>query len=86
MAAVSEEAIQSISSSFDQICVDFTNAIAEIQTLKSNYNAEVQKRDAIQLTLKNLQSENERLRKIYAESFNKLADQVQFFKQVLQIL
>ncbi|XP_019182098.1 PREDICTED: protein At-4/1 [Ipomoea nil] len=77
MAAISEEATQSLSSSFDHICDEFKNAIAEIQTLNSNYNAEVKKRDALQFTIKNLQSENERLRKIYTNVFNKMADQVE---------
>nr|GMD74292.1 4/1 protein [Ipomoea batatas] len=77
MAAISEEATQSLSSSFDHICDEFKNAIAEIQTLNSNYNAEVKKRDALQFTIKNLQSENERLRKIYTKVFNKMADQIE---------
>nr|GLL44308.1 protein At-4/1 [Ipomoea trifida] len=92
MAAISEEATQSLSSSFDHICDEFKNAIAEIQTLNSNYNAEVKKRDALQFTIKNLQSDdlsdnpasiglserkNERLRKIYTKVFNKMADQIE---------
>nr|GMD74544.1 4/1 protein [Ipomoea batatas] len=92
MAAFSEEATQSLSSSFDHICDEFKNAIAEIQTLNSNYNAEVKKRDALQFTIKNLQSDdlsdspasiglserkNERLRKIYTKVFNKMADQIE---------
>lgn len=82
MAAISEEATHSLSSSFDHICdvspytcltctfvfiylfiyvflielQEFKNAIAEMQTLNSNYNAEVKKRNALQFTIKNLQS------------------------------
>nr|GMD77880.1 4/1 protein [Ipomoea batatas] len=92
MAAISEEATQSLSSSFDHICDEFKKAIAEIQTLNSNYNAEVKKRDALQFTIKNLQSDdlsdnpasiglserkNERLRKIYTNVFNKMGDQIE---------
>ncbi|CAH9134635.1 unnamed protein product [Cuscuta epithymum] len=77
MATDSEDVILSITSSFDQIYADFKSTIEDIQSLKSKYNAEVKKSDAIQFRMKSLQSENERLRKSYAESLNRLTDQIE---------
>ncbi|KAA8522720.1 hypothetical protein F0562_009118 [Nyssa sinensis] len=77
MAATSDEEMESLLSSFDQIYDDFKNGISQIQSLQSNCNAEVKKREALEFTCKSLKSDNERLTKLYTESLNKLADQLE---------
>uniref|UniRef100_A0A5B7C1V1 Protein At-4/1 n=1 Tax=Davidia involucrata TaxID=16924 RepID=A0A5B7C1V1_DAVIN len=77
MAATSDEEMESLLSSFDQIYDDFKNGIAQIQSLQSNCNAEIKKREALEFTCKSLKSDNERLTKLYTESLNKLADQLE---------
>lgn len=75
MAATDE--FHSMLSDFDQIYDDFKKRAAQIQLLQSNCNAEVKKREALQFNLISLKSENERLAKLYAESLNKMVDQVE---------
>ncbi|XP_050283540.1 protein At-4/1-like isoform X1 [Quercus robur] len=62
---------------FDLIYQDFKNAIAEIELLKSNSNAELKIREALQFTTHSLRQENERLTKLQSESLHNLADQLE---------
>ncbi|PSR85211.1 Protein At-4/1 like, partial [Actinidia chinensis var. chinensis] len=77
MAATSDEEMESLLSSFDEIYDNVKNGITQIQSLQSNCNAEVQKREALQITASSLKSDNERLTKLYTESLNKLSDQLE---------
>ncbi|KAF3964287.1 hypothetical protein CMV_011403 [Castanea mollissima] len=62
---------------FDLIYQDFKNAIAEIELLRSNSNAELKIREALQFTTHSLRQENERLSKLQSESLRNLADQLE---------
>ncbi|XP_075077005.1 protein At-4/1-like isoform X2 [Nicotiana tabacum] len=73
MAATTDEAMESLLSSFDQIYDEFKNGAVEIQTLQADYITGSTKREALEFTVQRLQSENDRLRKLYAESLNTLA-------------
>ncbi|KAL2554120.1 Protein At-4/1 [Forsythia ovata] len=77
MAATSDEALEELLSTFDQIHNEFKDGIAEIQSLKSNCNAETKKREALESIVYTLQSENERLTKLYTESLHKFAAQIE---------
>ncbi|RZC56727.1 hypothetical protein C5167_015593 [Papaver somniferum] len=77
MGATSNEEMETLAFNFDQIYEDFKEGITEIQLLKSNYNSELKHRESLELTCSNLQSENERLTKIYTESLNKLVYQIE---------
>ncbi|XP_061950956.1 protein At-4/1 [Populus nigra] len=84
MAAAIDEEINSLLSSFDHIyeylfifLKDFKNGITEIQTLRSNLNAEIKKTEALEFTCKSLNQENERLRKLYTGSLNNLAEELE---------
>ncbi|KAI3929178.1 hypothetical protein MKX01_006414 [Papaver californicum] len=76
MGATSNEEMETLVFNFDQIYEDFKEGITEIQLLKSNYNSELKHRESLEFTCSNLQSENERLTKIYTESLNKLVYQI----------
>ncbi|XP_052198537.1 protein At-4/1 isoform X5 [Diospyros lotus] len=75
MAATSDEEMDSLLSSFDQIYHDVKTGINHIQSLQSNCDAQVKKREALLVTACSLKADNERLTKLYTESINKLADQ-----------
>uniref|UniRef100_A0A2N9G3E9 Protein At-4/1 n=1 Tax=Fagus sylvatica TaxID=28930 RepID=A0A2N9G3E9_FAGSY len=75
MAASNDEEMDSLLSSFDLIYQDFKSGIAEIELLKSNCNAEVRKREALQITCHALKQENQRLTKLQSESLHNLAEQ-----------
>ncbi|XP_050283537.1 protein At-4/1-like isoform X1 [Quercus robur] len=74
----SEEEMESVLlPNLDLIYQDFKNAIAEIELLKSNSNAELKIREALQFTTHSLRQENERLTKLQSESLHNLADQLE---------
>ncbi|KAK6944582.1 hypothetical protein RJ641_025684 [Dillenia turbinata] len=77
MAATSEEEMESLLSNFDQIYEDFQSGVSEIQLLRSNCNAEAQRCKALEFTCNSLKLENDRLRKVYTESLNKLSNQLE---------
>ncbi|NP_001313099.1 protein At-4/1-like [Nicotiana tabacum] len=77
MAATTDEAMESLLSSFDQIYDEFKNGAVEIQTLQADYITGSTKREALEFTVQRLQSENDRLRKLYAESLNTLAYKIE---------
>ncbi|XVE98864.1 hypothetical protein REPUB_Repub03eG0145500 [Reevesia pubescens] len=77
MAATSELCIDSLLSGFDQIYEDSKRRIEDIQFLKSNWNAEIKGREALQITCDSLKQDNERLTKLYTESLNNLAEQLE---------
>ncbi|XP_034699524.1 protein At-4/1 [Vitis riparia] len=77
MAATSDEEMESLLSTFDQIYKDFQNSVVEVQLLRSNCNVEIEKRQALQSTCDSLKQDNERLRKLYTESLYKLAEQLE---------
>ncbi|KAL2533410.1 Protein At-4/1 [Abeliophyllum distichum] len=61
----------------NELFAGFKDGIAEIQSLKSNCNAETKKREALESIVHTLQSENERLTKLYTESLHKFAVQIE---------
>ncbi|KAJ7955847.1 Protein At-4/1 [Quillaja saponaria] len=77
MAAASDEEMNSLLSVFDQIYEDVKSGITEIQLLQSNYNSDIKKREALELTCNSLKQDNDRLAKLYTESLNNLADQLE---------
>ncbi|MCL7041552.1 hypothetical protein MKW94_007763, partial [Papaver nudicaule] len=77
MGATSNEEMETLAFNFDQIYEDYKEGITEIQLLKSNYNSELKHRESLEFTCSNLQSENERLTKMYTESLNKLVYQIE---------
>ncbi|KAJ6435913.1 hypothetical protein OIU84_001022 [Salix udensis] len=77
MAATIDEEINSLLSSFDHIYEDFKSGFTEIQTLRSNLNAEIKKTETLEFTCKSLNQENERLRKLYTGSLNNLAEELE---------
>ncbi|CAI9766434.1 unnamed protein product [Fraxinus pennsylvanica] len=77
MAATSDEALEELLCSLDQIHNEFKDGITEIQSLKSTCNAEIKKREALESTVHFLQSENERLTKLYTKSLHKFAAQIE---------
>ncbi|KAJ4833194.1 putative inactive purple acid phosphatase 28 [Turnera subulata] len=77
MAATDDEEIDSLLSSFDHIYQDFKSGIQEIQSLRSNLNAEVKNRESLHITCSSLKQENERLRMLYTDSLNNLAHELE---------
>lgn len=77
MAATSDEEMDSLLSTLDQIYQDFKTGAAEIESSKSACNAEAKKREALEFTCNNLRQENERLSRLYMESFSSVADQLE---------
>ncbi|XP_034200300.1 protein At-4/1 isoform X3 [Prunus dulcis] len=80
MAATSDEEMDSLLSTFDQIyqnSQDFKSGVAEIQLANSTCNAEAKKREALEFTCNNLKQENERLTRLYTECLNNVADQLE---------
>ncbi|EOY32060.1 Uncharacterized protein TCM_039500 [Theobroma cacao] len=56
---------------------DFKRGIQEIQFLKSNWNAEIKRREALEITCHSLKQDNARLTKLYTESLRNLAEQLE---------
>lgn len=77
MAATNDEALDSLLSDFDQIYNDFSEGIVKIQSLQSSCKSEIKKREALEFTTNTLKSENESMMKLYTESINKLANQLE---------
>ncbi|OMP05471.1 hypothetical protein CCACVL1_01885 [Corchorus capsularis] len=77
MAATSDICTDSLLSNFDQVYEDFKKGIEEIQLLKSSWNAEIKRREALEFTCDSLKQENARLTKLYVESLNNLAEQLE---------
>ncbi|KAL4564340.1 hypothetical protein LXL04_028400 [Taraxacum kok-saghyz] len=77
MAATTDDALDSILSDFDEIQNDFSGGIVKIQSLQSSCKSEIKKREALEFTANALKSENERVMKLYTESINKLAKQLE---------
>ncbi|XP_050372188.1 protein At-4/1 isoform X2 [Argentina anserina] len=77
MAATTDEEMNSLISTVDQIYQDFKTGVAEIQSAKSTCNAEAKRREALEFTCNNLKLENERLTRMYTESLTDLADQLE---------
>ncbi|XVE79949.1 hypothetical protein DITRI_Ditri14bG0098400 [Diplodiscus trichospermus] len=77
MAAASELNSYSLLSGFDQIYEDFKRRIEEIQFLKSNWNSEIKRREALEIICDSLKQDNARLTKLYTESLNNLAEQLE---------
>nr|XP_027066813.1 protein At-4/1-like isoform X1 [Coffea arabica] len=76
-AATSDEEMDSLLSAFDQIYDEFKNGISEIQSLQLKCNAETKNREALEFSVHSLQSENERLTKLYTESLRKLTNKIE---------
>ncbi|XP_023633632.1 protein At-4/1 isoform X2 [Capsella rubella] len=77
MAATSDEQMNLLLSSFDQIYEDFKSGLNEINVYRSKSNVETSRRDVLEITNKALKEENERLKKLYTESLNNFADQLE---------
>ncbi|KAK4785567.1 hypothetical protein SAY86_002256 [Trapa natans] len=77
MAASSDREMEMLLNSFDQIYQEFKSGIEEIQLLKSNCQAETKRREALEISCVSLQQDNERLTKLYTNSMNNLADQLE---------
>ncbi|XP_023765483.1 protein At-4/1 [Lactuca sativa] len=75
--AATDEALESLLSDFDEIHNDFCEGIVKIQSLQSSCKSEIKKREALEFTANALKSENERVMKLYTESINKLANQLE---------
>ncbi|KAF8392825.1 hypothetical protein HHK36_021062 [Tetracentron sinense] len=54
MAATSDEEMESLLSSFDQIYEEFKDGVTEIQLLKSSCSAELKRREALENTCNSL--------------------------------
>ncbi|KAF3636487.1 hypothetical protein FXO38_24146 [Capsicum annuum] len=74
---MADEVTESLLSSFDQIYDEYKKRIMELQTLQAEYITESSKRQALEFTIQSLQSENDRLRKLYTESLNKFSDKIE---------
>ncbi|PHT32493.1 hypothetical protein CQW23_28830 [Capsicum baccatum] len=74
---MADEVTESLLSSFDQIYDEYKKRIMELQTLQAEYITESTKRQALEFTIQSLQSENDRLRKLYTESLNKFSDKIE---------
>ncbi|KAB2092224.1 hypothetical protein ERO13_A02G011900v2 [Gossypium hirsutum] len=77
MAATSDLYMDSLLSGFDQIYEDFKRRTEEIQFLKSNWNAEIKRGEALKITCDSLKQDNARLTKLYTESLNNFAVQLE---------
>ncbi|KAH7688100.1 Cobalamin adenosyltransferase-like protein [Dioscorea alata] len=75
-AATSEEGMETLIRDFEQIYQGYKDAVLEIQTLKSSYCAEITRREALELACSDLKNDNERLKKLYANSLTKLTHQM----------
>ncbi|KAF3452706.1 hypothetical protein FNV43_RR03139 [Rhamnella rubrinervis] len=77
MAVNANDETDTLLSTFDQIYENFKSGMLEIQFLKSKSDAEVRKFQALEITCSTFKQENERLTKLYRESLNSLADQLE---------
>ncbi|CAH2077918.1 unnamed protein product [Thlaspi arvense] len=77
MAAISEEQMNLLLSSFDQIYEDFKCGMNEINVFRTKSNVETSRREALEISNKALKEENERLKKLYTESLNNFVDQLE---------
>ncbi|KAK8307889.1 hypothetical protein V6Z11_D02G016200 [Gossypium hirsutum] len=77
MAATSDLYMDSLLSGFDQIYEDFKRRTEEIQFLKSNWNGEIKRGEALKITCDSLKQDNARLTKLYTESLNNFAEQLE---------
>nr|CAD1827621.1 unnamed protein product [Ananas comosus var. bracteatus] len=71
---MSDEAMESLLRSFDQISQGYKDALAEIQSLRLTYSSENRRCEALETTYNGLKIDNERLRKLYAETLFKFAN------------
>ncbi|XP_010046923.1 protein At-4/1 isoform X2 [Eucalyptus grandis] len=78
MAAASGDGeAETLLSTFDQIYDDFERGAAEIQSLRLSCDAEVKRREALEIACDGLRRDNERLTKLYSSCMNNLADQLE---------
>ncbi|KAK9683291.1 hypothetical protein RND81_10G129500 [Saponaria officinalis] len=77
MAGTSDEEMDKLLTLADQISEDFIAGINEIETLKSNYNAEISDRQSIELKCSIVKQENDRLKSLHLETLNNLLLQLQ---------
>ncbi|XP_057536623.1 protein At-4/1 [Amaranthus tricolor] len=77
MALLNDEEMENLLCLADQISNDFEIGINEIQTLKSNFNAEINRRQSLELKCSTLSRENERLKDFHLETLNNLLLQLQ---------
>ncbi|XP_074299552.1 protein At-4/1-like [Silene latifolia] len=77
MAGTSDEEMEKLLTLADQISDDFINGFHRIETLKSNYNAEISNRQSIELTCSTLKQENQRLKNLHLETLNNLLSEIQ---------
>ncbi|KAK9266073.1 hypothetical protein L1049_003535 [Liquidambar formosana] len=77
MTATSDEEMETLLSSVDHIYDDFNKGMTEIQLLKSKCNAEIRRREALEIACNSLKLDNGRLTKLHTKSLNKLADQLE---------
>ncbi|XP_054804736.1 protein At-4/1 [Prosopis cineraria] len=85
MAASIDDEMDSLLTTFDQICEDAKSSIAEIQLLQSNWSAELKKRESVEITCNSLRRENEQLANLYTESLKDSADQLDFRAKCLNL-
>ncbi|KAH7544745.1 hypothetical protein FEM48_Zijuj01G0018800 [Ziziphus jujuba var. spinosa] len=78
MAATANDETDSLLLTFDQIYENFKSGVMEIQLLKSKSDTEVRKFQALEVTCNSLKQENERLTKLYTESLNNLANELEY--------
>ncbi|KAF8033675.1 hypothetical protein BT93_C0066 [Corymbia citriodora subsp. variegata] len=77
MAATGDSEAETLLSTFDQIYEDFERGAAEIQSLRLSCDAEVKRREALEIACDGLRRDNERLTKLYSSCMNNLADQLE---------
>ncbi|MQM13655.1 hypothetical protein Taro_046579 [Colocasia esculenta] len=65
----------SLLSGFDQILQEYRELVSVLQSLRSRCNAEAMKREALEIGYGSLKQDNERLKKLQAETFIKFARQ-----------
>ncbi|WCJ25183.1 Protein At-4/1 [Euphorbia peplus] len=78
MSATTDLEMDSLLTGFDHIYEDFKSGILEIQFLKSNCNAEIKKREALEANCLSMKLDNARLIKLYTESLNNVAEQLEY--------
>ncbi|KAF5742899.1 hypothetical protein HS088_TW09G00961 [Tripterygium wilfordii] len=78
MAAITEQELDSLLSSFDQIYEDFKSGVSEIQFLRLSCNAATKEREALEVICNSLKQENEQLKIFYTDSLKNLVDQLEW--------
>ncbi|XP_038709965.1 protein At-4/1-like [Tripterygium wilfordii] len=81
MAAITEQELDSLLSSFDQIYEDFKSGVSEIQFLRLSCNAATKEREALEVICNSLKQENEQLKIFYTDSLKHLVDQFEWRTQ-----